>query len=378
MSPILTSIRSLLPDDDLRSQMAARTAYRVPADGTIDPAAIVTLETIEQGLARGVIPVDELRVFGAYSQLDLERVGVVKGKALRPLALRGLARQGGTVVVNNAQRLTPELWDLACAAERWLGTGVTLAAVISFGQSGIELHYDSADLIIVHLNGSKTWSFFGPAIADSAKRFTNHHRDPPTEITGEVTMRPGDLLYVPSGLFHRCTPGDWSLHLGIIVSYPSAAGFANYAAELVNDEARAGAPLPGFLGEEAVAAELEAVKARMIAQIAAIDPMAWYAEHQARRARIQSLDLSPGAPTAEGMATLNVTIGPASNGDMLSAAHAALVATPAVQAVVAALREKPLAVAALPGLLGSDYSVEAVAAALAKLADAGLVRIDTV
>ena len=376
MSPILASIRSLLPDDELRAQMAARTAHRIPATGAIDPAAILTLDTIEQGLARGVIPVDELRVFGAYAQLDLERVGVVKDKALRPLTLRSLARQGGTVVVNNAQRLSPELWDYACAAERWLGTGVTLAAVVSFGQSGIELHYDSADLIVVHLDGAKTWSFFGPAIADSAKRFTNHFRDPPTEITEEVEMRPGDLLYVPSGLFHRCTPGEYSLHLGMIVTYPSEARFAKYVAELLDEETMGGAPLPGFLGEVAVAAELEAAKARMIARIAATDPMAWYAEYQARRARVPVLNLGPGAVSADGIATLNVTIGPDARDGKLGAGHASVAWSPAIGAVIAALRDGPRPVSVLRKLLAAAHPEREVDAAMLRLNDAGLVRIE--
>ena len=376
MSPILSVIRSLLPDAELRMQMAARTAHHIPANGAIDPSTILKLETIEQGLARGVVPPDELRVFGAYAQLDLQRVGVVKDNALRPLALRSLARQGGTVVVNNAQRLSPELWDLACAAERWLGTGVTLAAVVSFGQSGIELHYDSADLIIVHLDGAKTWSFFGPAIADSAKRFTNHYRDPPSDITEEVEMRPGDMLYVPSGLFHRCTPGEYSLHLGMIVTYPSATNFAKYAAELAIEEASGGAPLPGFLGDAAIAAELEAVRARMIARIAAADPMEWYAGHQARRARVPVLDLNPGAFPADGIAMLNVTIGPDARDGKLAAGNASVAWSPAIDAVIGLLRDGPRPVSAIRKLLAAAHPEREVDAAMLRLNDAGLVRIE--
>ena len=376
MSPILSSLRSLLPDNDLRAHMAARTAHHVPATGAIDPPSILTLDTIEQALARGVVPVSEMRVFGAYSQLDLARVGVVKDNALRPLVLRSLAQQGGTVVVNNAQRLTPELWDLACAAERWLGAGVTLAAVASFGQSGIELHYDSADLIIMHLDGGKRWDFFGPPVADSATRFTNHYGELPTEVTGAVEMRAGDLLYVPSGLFHRCTPGDYSLHLGMIVTYPSGEDYGKHLSELALAEARSGAPLPGFLGEAAVVAEAEAVKARMIAKIQASDPREWYAERMARRARVEAIGLRPGAAPEGGIAALNVTIGPEVTAEgKLSAANASVVWTPALEALTDLLRDGPRPVAALADLLGPAYSAEDVRAALTRLVDTGLIRI---
>lgn len=376
MSPILASIRSLLPDAELRAHMAARAAHHIPATGTIDPPAILTLEVIEQGLARGVVPMSELRVFGEYTQLDLERAGVAKHGFLRPQALRSLARQGATIVVNHAQRLSPELWDLACEAERWLGTGVTLAAVASFGRSGIELHYDTGDLIIVQLEGSKQWSFFGPAITESARRFSNKYPDLPTEITEEVEMRRGDLLYVPSGLFHRCTPGAYSLHLGIIATHASGGDFAKYVNEQMSEEAKSSAPLNGFLGPETVLAEAEAIKARLIERIQSIDPLAWFAERQARRARMPVLDLSPGAPPADGVAALNTTMGPDIRDGKLSAGSASVAWSPATEAVTAALREGPRPVAEIRELLAGAHSGEDVDVAMARLSDAGLVRID--
>lgn len=221
MSSILASLRSRLPDEELRAHMAARTAHHVPATGAMDPASILTLDTIEQALAAGVVPPRDVRVFGGYHRLDLRYLGLVKDGAVRARELLALARQG-TLVITNAQRLSAELSDLACATERWLGGSVSLTAVASFRKSGIALHYDQQEVIVAHLAGSKTWSFYGPPVADSAVPLASHYEGVPTEITEEVVLRPGDLLYVPSGLFHRCTPGDWSLHLSVVVSQPVA------------------------------------------------------------------------------------------------------------------------------------------------------------
>ena len=136
MSPILSSIRALLPDADLRAHMTARSEYRIPATGGIEPAAILTLEMIEQALVRGVVPVSELRVYGAYSLLDLERVGVAKEHLLRPLALRAVlvlvvVHQKADALADAAPRGHPDERQRRLDAQR--------VVVLVVQQDGLEL-----------------------------------------------------------------------------------------------------------------------------------------------------------------------------------------------------------------------------------------------
>jgi hypothetical protein len=376
MASILSAIRDLLPDEQLRTRMAERLPLHIPGGGAIDPAAILTLAEIEQALARGAISHSSLRIFAGYRQLDLEKAGVVRNGEMRALAIRSLARQGTTIVVNNIQALSPALWELACDAERWLQARVALAAVVSFGQSGIELHYDFGDLIALQLEGRKQWRFFGEAVRGSGRSCADYDGTPPSEMSGEAEMAPGDLLYVPSGLFHRCTPGPYSLHLAIAALHRSGDEFVKHAAAQAQEAAAQSEPLQRFLGSEALLAQAEALKRRMIARIEAVDPVQWLADVEAARARVHGVELIPRAVAdGSGRAVLNVTAGPWQSEGKLRAAGATADSLPASDALIALLGAGPSAIATLPDMLPA-HPAEAIADALKALTDAGFVRIE--
>jgi ribosomal protein L16 Arg81 hydroxylase len=76
-------------------------------------------------------------------------------------------------------------------------------------------HCDTDDVLVFQLEGRKTWQLF----AAQQRRYLGA-ADQSDEQLGpvkkEITMRPGDALYVRAGVPHRClTPGDYSLHLSI-------------------------------------------------------------------------------------------------------------------------------------------------------------------
>lgn len=74
-------------------------------------------------------------------------------------------------------------------------------------------HRDSDDVLVIQVAGEKRWSLFAP----QQRRYFNN--SPLTieqmgEKVKEVTLRPGDALYVRAGVPHLCqTIGDHSLHL---------------------------------------------------------------------------------------------------------------------------------------------------------------------
>jgi hypothetical protein len=378
MKTILSSIRAMLGDDQLRTHMAERLPLHIPAGGSITPSTILTLAELEQALARGAVPPAHVRIFGAYNQLDLAKAGVVKNDRLRPLSLQSLARQGATIVVNHAQNIFPALWDLACEAERWLGVTVTLAAVASFGRSGIELHYDSGDLIVTQLEGSKTWSFFGEPIRGSGRRFCSHDSGLPTEISSEATMHPGDVMFVPSGLFHRCTPSAFSLHLGMILTHSSGEDFVKHLAGIAIEEAKSSDPFQSFLGPDRIVAQAQALKARMIAQIESADPVQWLAERQAEQGRVRAIALRPDADrSSSGLAVLNMSNGPVLGTDgRYRASGAAIDWTPVIEAVIGILSEGAQRIDAVVSALAPPHSANEVKTALDRLMAAGLVSID--
>jgi hypothetical protein len=129
--------------------------------------------------------------------------------------LDGYLAQGASVVLEGLDILDPGINAFLAG----LDAGFPLAfanCVAFFSQRGNEAyrgHLDHDDVLVIHLAGEKRWRLF----ARQQSRRVNTHDMTPEQMgaqIGELTMRPGDVLYVRSGVPHVCeTPGSHSLHL---------------------------------------------------------------------------------------------------------------------------------------------------------------------
>ncbi len=89
-------------------------------------------------------------------------------------------------------------------------------AVAFFSQRGNEAyegHCDVDDVLVIHIEGEKSWRIFEP----QQRRYANNgglSKEQMGRQLSEVVMKPGDALYLRAGVPHVCkTPGDYSLHL---------------------------------------------------------------------------------------------------------------------------------------------------------------------
>lgn len=76
-----------------------------------------------------------------------------------------------------------------------------------------EGHCDADDVLVVHLAGKKTWQLFQPQQRRYAgiQDLNDEQLGP---VMQEITMRPGDALYLRAGVPHRClTNAAFSLHM---------------------------------------------------------------------------------------------------------------------------------------------------------------------
>ena len=129
--------------------------------------------------------------------------------------LDGYLAQGASVVLEGLDILDPGINAFISG----LDAGYPLAfsnCVAFFSQLGNEAyrgHYDSDDVLVIHISGEKRWRLF----ARQPSRRVNTHDMTPEQMgpqIGELTMRPGDVLYVRANVPHVCdTPGSHSLHL---------------------------------------------------------------------------------------------------------------------------------------------------------------------
>ena len=76
-------------------------------------------------------------------------------------------------------------------------------------------HCDTDDVLVLQLEGRKTWFIF-EAQQRRYRGADNQSDEQLGPVKQEITMRPGDALYIRAGVPHRCkTQGDYSLHFSI-------------------------------------------------------------------------------------------------------------------------------------------------------------------
>jgi ribosomal protein L16 Arg81 hydroxylase len=99
-----------------------------------------------------------------------------------------------------------------------------------------EGHLDADDVLVVQLAGRKTWHLFQPQQRrySGIENLSDQQLGP---VTQEISMRPGDALYVRAGVPHRCiTPSGFSLHMSfdLVDNTPTTAEIAGEATNQYN------------------------------------------------------------------------------------------------------------------------------------------------
>lgn len=124
-------------------------------------------------------------------------------------------RKGGALVLEGLDILDPGINAFCAKLEEGLPCSIT-NSVAFFSQKQNEAydgHADSDDVMVIQLSGKKTWDLFEP----QQRRYlgndnqSEHQLGP---VLQQITMSPGDALYVRAGVPHRCqTAADHSLHI---------------------------------------------------------------------------------------------------------------------------------------------------------------------
>ena len=156
----------------------------------------------------------------AVNQSMLDKHGM-----LSPMQVFGRFARGYSLVLNQVHRRSMRVRRVCRDLEREVhAIGDTLplaeAGAIAFltppGQRTLRVHWDAADVIVLHISGRKRWGVW-PRVEPAPVRprgGLDLDRQPPTEA---LLLSPGDLLYLPAGVPHAAMalPDEHSLHLSI-------------------------------------------------------------------------------------------------------------------------------------------------------------------
>jgi mannose-6-phosphate isomerase-like protein (cupin superfamily) len=152
-----------------------------------------------------------------------DAVTTLDGRRLRadPAKVKLYLSIGASLVANAVDPLTPEMRAVGRILEEEL-VGYTAANLYcSFqGRRAFATHFDTHEVFAIHTEGEKVWRIYeGRETAPVTKaggvtEAPRDHEQRRGKVLFEVTLRPGDLLYIPRGQYHDAlASSEASLHV---------------------------------------------------------------------------------------------------------------------------------------------------------------------
>jgi bifunctional lysine-specific demethylase and histidyl-hydroxylase MINA len=172
-------------------------------NGLLDQSGLWTPQTLNLALDKTVLPVG-----------DYTRDGV--GRDGRPMPVvdfdkvRAHIARGASLVLNEVETLTPGMKRIAEVLAREPGGKVQANLYCSWRQrQAFDVHFDTHDVFAMQIAGEKVWRIYQRHFKDpinhpAFKQIDQRaHEANKGALLMEVTMRPGDLIYIPRGFYHE-------------------------------------------------------------------------------------------------------------------------------------------------------------------------------
>jgi ribosomal protein L16 Arg81 hydroxylase len=180
-------------------------------------------------------------------------------------------QSGATVILQGLHRRWPPLAHLARRLEAALSHPTqTNIYVTPPGSQGFAPHYDTHDVFILQIDGSKHWRLYDSPVPlpDRSLAF-KEQGSPAGELMHELDLRAGDLLYLPRGFIHEAlTSDERSIHVTLGITGFTWRDLLSEAIAGCREDVRFRRNLPpGFAASEvqrlALAAELTELAAEL-------------------------------------------------------------------------------------------------------------------
>lgn len=174
--------------------------------------------------------------------------------ALDVAAVYQLFHEGSTVVLAFLDTVIPSLTSVCRGLEKELCFPLQANAYLTPGRAqGAKYHYDTHDVFVLQIAGSKRWTMYGTPVE---LPLSSQDFDPKVHERGAPSMdfvlSPGDLAYIPRGVVHDArSSDDLSLHITLgVLSYRWVDLLLEFVAEAsLKDPAFRKSLPPGFARE---------------------------------------------------------------------------------------------------------------------------------
>lgn len=178
-----------------------------------------------------------------------------------PARVQALIRQGATISLNLVETMTPEIAAIAAGLQCWFDGETVCNIYCSWGgHQGFQSHFDVHDVFVLQIDGTKSWNIYDGTFEQTvnldgyrSNSFPDsHHAAARGQIESQITMTPGDVLYIPRGRYHDAlASSDASLHLTFGIDFMSGFHFLSGIADAMLQDPFFRQPLPRFDKSEA-------------------------------------------------------------------------------------------------------------------------------
>ncbi len=156
-----------------------------------------------------------------------------------------LLDEGATIVLDRVERLSRGVRSVTEAIEMGTCSRVSCNAYCSQEQhKAFPSHFDTTDVFAVHVEGRKTWRIYTGRFEHPMERdgfrhpsFTpEYHEKAKGELLMEVELKPGDILYLPPGVYHDALAStEACLHLSFTLSGPTGLDYLQFVLSGLED-----------------------------------------------------------------------------------------------------------------------------------------------
>lgn len=189
-----------------------------------------------------------------------------------PAKVHALLGMGASLVIDSIEESLPEVRQMtAMLADQFLGICGANTYCSFQGIQALQSHCDLHDVFAVHCEGEKVWRIYENRAldpvehywGDDAREYIDRSKGP---LMMEISMRPGDLLYIPRGFYHDAmASSEASLHLTFSVTRHTSRAVFRLLEELGMKDPAFRAYLPDGRAEDGrlLAARLEELAAKI-------------------------------------------------------------------------------------------------------------------
>lgn len=185
-------------------------------------AALLSLDDIDRALTTLDLRYPNVILKNAARDVAPEEY-TVDADALDVARVYQLFSEGSTVTLAYLDTVVPSLTSLCRGLEAEFSHPFQANVYLTPpGNQGAKVHYDTHDVFVLQVTGSKRWTIYGTPVELPLKNQDfdpSHHK--PGEPTLEFELRAGDAAYIPRGWAHEArSTQSVSLHITVgILAY---------------------------------------------------------------------------------------------------------------------------------------------------------------